>query len=604
MTPDAARLERVCAAVLACAVVLPLAFMPIVPTHDGFQHLLHGYLWNHLQDPGTGYATFLERGSPITAWGYTWIFAPLERLLPWRVAYQAAFALLALGLGLGARAAIRSIARQDTPLGLLGFTLAFSWPLYMGFFPFVSALAAGTWLLAFAVRRPNPRPFEHIAFTAGLLVVAMMHMLPAILVGGIVFILRAFDADDPSRWRNTAITAATGVPAAAIALLVWSAGAETVQSASAAAENHLLWQAWPTRLRDLGATSIGGPWWRWTVPLAAAVAGILISARSAARERAAGGVAALGLALGVVLPFHMTSWEFFSPRVLPFALVCGWAALAGFKRFKDAPTVIVCALVAATSLGWAHVHSARIAHVNARLQALDTTAPIQRDGWRLPIVFETTLEFPNTLAYGKPFANIGHLFVIEQGGMTPYLFASSPTIHQHLFLPDVARVPMPERSYFSAPRSRADEPALLQAIRTDLLAAGSRYQDVIAVSDPAIAVLLQERGFETDASTPDTQIARFRGCSLGLDISGAAPAEPLQVVWGWYPLQSPGGQTSGTASPTGQLELLPTGVPCGDVWVEVRTAQGPLPCGPTMPPRIVMRLGAEQPQRLRCQLPR
>lgn len=571
MTEVSARLERSIAVALSVAVVLPLAFMPIVPTHDGFQHLLHGYLWNHLGDPGAGYDRFLERGSPLTAWGFTWLFAPLERVLPWRAAYQASFALLALGLAWGARAFIRSLARRPTAWGLLGFALAFPWVLYMGFLPFVAAHVVGLWLLALVLRRPDPSAIDHLLFGAGLLVVAMMHTYPAILVGGIVLAVRV--AESPRRVADGAWTCLAAIPAAAIALLSWSAGAETVASANADAVNHQMWQPWGVRLLDLGRTSIGGPWWRWAPPLLAALAGAILGvARGPARIRAIAALAFIGVALALALPFHRTSWEYIAPRSLMLGLVCGWAALGAVGPQLPRLRAGLLAAFLFGAIGWVQVHNAYIARCadDALAPAAELRADPERPsiGWQLPIVFAGP-EMDTAMAYGKPLANIGHVYVIELGGMTPYLFASAPTMHQHVFRDDVPLVPMPGREYFGAVDELADRPAVLAAVRTSLLQAGASYDLMVVVNDSETEAMALERGYAPVASAENAAAYTFEGCPIRFAAPGLTSGA---VAWGWYPLL----EAAGTR-PLSAADQLPT--PCGPVWFNALAAdRSAYPC--------------------------
>ena len=104
------RAELGIALVLSALVVIPLAPLELVPTMDGFHHVLHGVIGNHFADETRGYASFLQEGAPITSLGFHWLFTPLEPLLGWRRAYMFVLATIALAISWAGRFLIRSIA--------------------------------------------------------------------------------------------------------------------------------------------------------------------------------------------------------------------------------------------------------------------------------------------------------------------------------------------------------------------------------------------------------------------------------------------------------------------------------------------------------------
>ena len=604
MTPELARIERVCALLLALLLVVPFALMPLVPTHDGFQHLLHGYLWNHLDDPGRGYATFLERGSPITAWGFTWLFAPIEPLLGWQAAYQAVLALIALGNALGVRALINAVARKPSPLGLLGFAVGLSWPLYMGFLPFLAAQAVGLGVLAFALRRPKLSGVDHMVVATGLLLCAMMHVFPAVLAGGALLVLRTAAAERGERAKTAALTALSGLPAAMVAAIAFGAGADNIDSQAVAGENRAMWQAWGTRIADLGRTSVSGPPWRWGPVLAAAIAGPIFALRHRrALPTAAGALGVAGLVLALVAPFHMSAWESFAPRPLIFALTLGVAALASLPMPRPRLVLAVVTAFAALSVGWGHLHSAGLARESR--QALARLDAVERSDWRLPLVFDSR-ELDRGVPNAKPYANLGHLYVIEQGGMVPYVFASSPRIHQHLFRAEARRVPVPERSYFDAPLTLADSPDHLRALRTALLSNAPAFEDVTVYGDEATIELLEPRGFVIDHRSSNLAIARFEGCAFEVGVHAEEVAETIDaplVTWGWFPVLEATGSARAAGHPIATAEL--SSAPCGDVWIRVQAenADGPVRCRGADPDgRFVLRLDAAPPGPVPCYL--
>src|SRR3954451_8566113 len=70
------------------AAVLAIWCVDYLPTHDGPQHLLLGHLENHFDDPGAGWARYLTPSTQVTAFGFLFVFAPLEQLFSWRTALR------------------------------------------------------------------------------------------------------------------------------------------------------------------------------------------------------------------------------------------------------------------------------------------------------------------------------------------------------------------------------------------------------------------------------------------------------------------------------------------------------------------------------------
>lgn len=610
-----ARLELALAIGCTLAIVAPLLGSSVVPTHDGFQHLLHGVLWNHLEDPARGYATFVERGSPITAWGFTWLFGPLESALGWERAYQSVLAIIAAGFGWAFRAVVHAVAGRRSPLGLLGFACAFSWPFYMGFLPFLAATAVGLAGLAIGVGRHGGSLVGRVATGAVLLLCAMMHVFPAVLCGGALLVLRAASVGrEPNYARallgELGLIALTGAPAALVALLAFGAGADNVASQDIGGENRALWFDWGTRLANVFATGIAGPAWRSVPVTATALVGAVLGLRGARRGRAKGhpqegrvGRAAAVVGLGcfaaaTLLPFHMSAWEFLSPRPLMLGLCLGVAAGAtALDRRTDAWVIAAAALLTASSLAWALPHNAKLARgAQVALAAVDETTP--HSGWRLPIVYDAYgTPDGERVAYAKPLANIGFVYAAAEGGMVPYLFASSPRIHQHLFRSDAPAVRIPDRSYFDATSNEEllADPRRLDALRQDVLRHGVDYADVIIVGDAATVRMAESRGFVVEAEHPGVATARYVGCPMTLEWT-SPPSGPVAVEWGWFPLDERDGAR--TVLP-GQTATIPTA--CGDVWLRIVAADGATCHGAIDGGRIIVRATPDMTS-LRCAL--
>jgi hypothetical protein len=604
------RLEPGLATGLGVALALLVGLAPYWPTHDGPQHVLHATLWNHLHDPGPAWDTMLQRGTPITAWGFLWVFAPLEGLVGWQRAHQLTLALFAVGGAAAFRSLVERIAGRRHPLGLLGFGVALGWCLYLGFLPFVGAAAAGLGVAAWT-SAPRPlRALEWVGVSACLFLVAMMHVMPAALFGVAVFILRLGATHGRRRVIEGAAAVVAGLPALGVAAAAAAAGSETV--ASVGGENHVLWHAWGTRLVDLAMTGVGGPAWRAWPPTIAAIGGALAVAASAARGRmsargqsgstspggtavAAALVALLAVALALALPFHTTAWEFLSPRPLVLLVPFGVAALASLlpRRWDIPVTAAVCAFVAA-SLTWSGRYGTDLAASlpDPQAAAATTVAEQARGGWLLPLGFDVHGQRDaQDVAYGAPLGNAGHLLAIELGAMTPYLFATSPSMHPHAFLPGVGPSEVPRRSYFAA--GVDDDPRHAMALRDTLLRAGAAYDAVAAWGDDAIVARMRERGFRVAEFDDGAALGTFEGCPLTLRIQGGERSRVTSVSTAWFPLLDRWTPVALQQQGMINWRAHTDSAPCGDVWVrlEAGTSEGPASCrGADAEGRILVRL--------------
>ncbi len=566
------RIELVIALLLSAIIVFPLLSFGLVPTVDGFHHILHGVVGNHFGDVERGYSSFLEAGAPITALGFGWIYGPLESLLGWQRGFNVALAAIALGWAWSVRFVIRSVAQRPTPLGLLGFCFAFNWPLYMGFLPFCVSGIIGLSAVGIAARPEFGGRMRHLLLATLLLVCALAHVFPAVICGLLCVAVSLATATEPK--RELVRIAASGLPAATVALMALGVGADNVAS-QGVESNAYFWLPLGTRLADIGRTSIAGPLWRWGGLLCVGVGGALLAARKPTSVLSTV-AAVLGLLLvagSLFMPLHMTAWEYFSPRPLLFGLAMLVAACgACLPKSRDRVALVGAALMGLASLLWGQSHNQALEEsaepALAALQSMD-----QRNGWRLPIVFDVYGSAgSDRVAYAKPLSNIGLAYAAEQGGMVPYLFASSPEIHPHVFLSSLGGIGVPDRSYYDAltnPEWAAE--GRLDALRNSLMATGSGYQDVIVWGDPDAAELLAARGFTLDHQSERLAVARFEGCNFSASVVPQGPGAAGSLQWGWFPLEGEAGRESFVQASDGTLEVDVVS-PCGPTWFRVAVA--------------------------------
>ena len=574
------RSELLLAWLLSAVVTLPLLSLDVVPTVDGFHHVLHGVIGNHYDDVARGYQSYLEPGAPISSLGFGWIFAPLEPIFGWRRAYMLVLAVVALALSWSARAVIRAIAGRPTPIGLLGFSFAFAWPLYMGFLPFCIAGAIGLSAVAISMSARRRTALHYVLLGALLLLSALSHVLPAALCG-LASLGLATASYDGDRRREALRVVACGVPAGLVALLALDAGGQTVESTGQAASSYY-WQPWFTRLADVGRTSVGGPIWRWLPIVALALAGAAGAATSKASPptRAAGLIGTLFVAFSLVAPLHMTSWEYFAPRTLIFGLVLMLGALAArFTSEHQRAALAAAGALALSSVVWGQIHNGALARAGQQALA-GADGDISRDGWRFPIVFDVYGDGvdPSAMAYAKPLTNFALAYAAEQGGANPYLFASSPSVHPFVFREGLGGIGVPDRSYYDALQNDEwRDDGRLDALRTSLLRTASDYQDVIAFGDDDTLSLMERRGFEFDHREDRLGIARFTGCQFHVTTPYVDGAEGV-LQWGWFPLQEEAGRAplERIGDSLGAIVTLP----CGDTWlrVAIRGADSTLIC--------------------------
>lgn len=568
------RVELCLAVVLSALVAIPFLGLSFVPTMDGMHHLLHGVISNHIGEPERGYSQFLEIGAPVTALGFGWLFEPLEQVLGWRRAYMSVLVLIALGWSWSVRFLIHSVVARRTPLGLLGFCFAFSWPFYMGFLPFCVGAILGVTAVGVAAQSAGRSLPRYILITALLLLSALAHVFPAALCG--VAALALSVANSPRPRVEFSRVVACGLPAAVIAILTLFAGTETV--ASAGGVNSYLFSPLITRLLDLGRTSVAGPVWRWAPLCVFASGGVLLALlhRPSRGITAAAATAAAFIVLALLSPLHMTAWEYFSPRPLLFGLALGLAAAAACVPVSHRRAQLAIAFsVAACSVIWGHVHNLRLDQA-ARPALTGLETDITRDGWRLPIIFDVYGDLDQeSVAYAKPLANIGLVYAAAQGGAVPYLFASAPSVHGALFLPNLGGISVPERSYFDAHTDPEwQRPGRLQALRTSLLADGAAYQDVIVWGDAETIGMLEARGFMVDHQDGLLALAHFQGCQLAVSANAPPDAEGV-VQWGWFPLEAETGRMTTSdddGSPGRQVATLTS--PCGQTWIRLAVRFG------------------------------
>jgi hypothetical protein len=188
-----AQIMQLCAIALAAAMLGSLWIVDYVPTSDGPNHVLSGWLSVHLHDPGRGYDAFVERGAPVSNWAFHAVFSALLRVLGWRDALRVTLSIGALLWASGFASVVLALRRERAVVGLLGFATALSWAFYMGLFSYWMTIGIDLLVLGFFLRRRIPSLPEWAAVGAALWLAMLAHSFAAMLLGlmlGVVALLR------------------------------------------------------------------------------------------------------------------------------------------------------------------------------------------------------------------------------------------------------------------------------------------------------------------------------------------------------------------------------------------------------------------------------
>jgi hypothetical protein len=536
-------------AVAAASVGLLAALWVVdyLPTHDGPHHVFLGHLENHFDDPGTPYRTYMDHGHPFTALGFHVVFSALDAVLPWRTALRVTLSIIALTWAFGHLALCVALHPRRAVIGLMGFASGVPWALYMGFFSYALSWGLGLLVLAAAIAGWPWTPIRRAALAGALAIVAVAHAFGAELTGlALLALVLARGGERPrGRLREAALLALMGLPALAICAtprstqLVpteWLSIGRLFTSLPRMFLPGPLWRAWPPLLLGLAGIAAaihrrrrGAP----DLPVHdGGSAGSADSTGSASKPLARGTeIALIAVALAcfvgcVALPLNFSQWELFSPRVLPPAVLLGSALLPVEDWSKRAQGALAAGLGAFTllSLGVA-VHTSVLLRASADDALSGLGQPLRRDGPRLCAALDSDAPaLPDApIPYFWPLQNMGALYTVEQGGLCPYVFAGSASLHSFVFTEEGKRKfpPAPDLPYFHDPRLA--DPAVRAEVLNAIAQTAGPFQDVIFHGWPADGDALVERGFVADFRRGGLFLGHFVPCPVRLEVE--APAE-------------------------------------------------------------------------------
>ena len=542
------------------AIVIALAAFPgPPPTHDGPQHVALGYLSRHLAD-GVN-PRFLIANRTLSGFAFDASFGALEAALGWKNAFRCV-TLLGASLWASGVWAVARARGSSSPWACLAVALAFPWHFYMGFYSFWLASGASLWVVALAIRVPVDRSGRRALVGVASLALACLHVFPALIAGGAIALLGFFGAPDVPRAKR-----ALGVALAIVPAWVWAVVTVYAVKSDAGyeAEASSTWLSAIQQLSLIGDTLGAGPSLR-TMPIAlVAIAGaVLAVVRGRTVDRALGVYALVLIALTVVLPFHLAEWFFFSPRFLLFGAALGLLLLPE-RLVSSRVERVLAPVLAASALAYAIPFHRALRDRAAPLLA-GLVQPVPPRGRTLPIILDLGL---GDIAHASPFVQLGQLYLVEQGGMNPYLFASKKAVHPILYRAPLEDLfPEPPPAFIGKKFGAGDVP--LPAERAWLAALASKYDDVILFgkTDEDVEAFLSF-GFKPDFRQGRLLLARYEGCKIDLRRTRAT-GEPTTFSYAFWPLVEPAGEVVVPAD----TDRATVSVPCGRVNLALQRPKG------------------------------
>ncbi len=571
--------------VVVMALVLVVNSVDYLPTNDGPEAVFAAHVYNH-HSRSELFQSHFELLPQYAYRGFSTLLIPLQAWLPWNLALRVALSVVVTGSAAAGWALLGSLhpARRWL-LPMLGAT-ALSWSFFMGFFSYVVGVALGTGVIA-AAAGPKPlTPTRRALLALALFVLSVSHMFAACITGAVVaLVLVARATTWEARAREAVLATLVGIPAFSVAILTWLESTEWLAEEKTISFLSLpeLWSELP-RLVLPGTGHLG---WLCLVTCLGSVVFALVRWRRGdlAREERGLVVAAVALfAASVATPFHLRTWQFLSPRFLPFAVTVSLALLP-FERLS--PRALRGAVVAVAVAGLASFASSAAlcrqleAGCGPSLAVLSADLP-RGEGVSLPLALNgycgvSPVPTESEVPHLSPLLHFGSLFAAVRGGSTVYVLSGKPSIHLLRYRKEVLRaLPIPQASFVwqrfvpsAATPSEAERQAALRA----LLPYATRYERTVLIGvREDEALLWQASGFDTEWRGGAIEVVRFGGCPVTVTIPKEAARETPVLELGVQGMQAPlfGG-------PVAPLPNAPPGpVPfrferqwCGPLWVRV-----------------------------------
>jgi hypothetical protein len=586
--------------VLSLLLMRSVLVIPYLPTNDGPEHVLGVHVEDHYGDPGTLYRDAFVPAPGFASRGFSLVFGPLKQSLGWERGLAVTLAVIALLTAGGTIALVRAVDARRSAIAFLGFPLALTWELYMGFFPFAVASAFGLFVLALALKWHAPGGLGRALLAVLLLLEAVGHVFAAILTGIVIAVVTVTRAPRGKRLRELGLVVLTGLPAAGILVLA------VIVSRSAGAKipfaEHFLNLPIAVSLGAFPRLAAPGPLWRALVFLGVLAAGLALAIlRQAGRAVPLTDLTLLIVGVGFLLlgafaPLHVPGWQFFAPRFVPLGLLLCLSAVPLETCTRRGAGPIVGALAFALSASW--LHGSAAFHRRLRDSAADAidglAAPVQRHALWLPVTLAPQGGLPldppsSEVPYLTPLRHMPALYEVVEGGLVPSTFATNAATYSFVARPNGLRLPPipPAEHYMTLMESDAFEldATLRRRIEDELATYGMFYEGVLVTgARPSDVAQWRSRGYMTDWAQGSVLIAHFVPCPLAVVVQGASEAPLLDVGIGDQTIFRDESLPLVVGEGASQLRLPRS--PCGDVWVrphwtmkhDDRTEQ-PIYCG-------------------------
>jgi hypothetical protein len=558
-----------------------LLCIPILPTHDGPQHIYAAWLLNHWSEMAWVHPLLELNGGRITSYGFDLIFRPLESFLPWRLATQLTLAIIATTFASGVIAATSAATPNQRVRTFTWFALpaAIPWMMYMGYFNYLAGLALCGWALYLAIRlvkahesgKARARDMFAGGLAALMLVQAVAHSFAAVVTGLLLFFLGSAAALGARSWRLLFCFAPAAVPVAVISWLTTRGVANTDLAVNVLDSAQRMDLATST----LAGGSAPGSFFLLGVAVSGGVAGIVGGRQAWARGL---GVAALIMAaIYAFAPFDIPGWQVFAPRWGVPAVVAGVIAFSGGLRRSWRRPNVTLPLFAAIVVGFWIFQTGKL-HRTLDQECGPALAPLDLPtNQRIAFIGERTCgeQYAHTIPLARWLANADVYHAIDNNGL-PDLYTGYASIHAftpaadsgiHLLSDwaalDVGKLTPDAIGTLSGPPT--DQPRPWLEI-TAYLASEMAMRDVTVLfgdnNDPAH---LLDRGFAHTSPRTGVQVATFEGCRAF--VAPATPPTSSLVMHArffpdstWHPMPAPELQPDGTFAIT---------VPCGPVALRI-----------------------------------
>ena len=567
-------------AIGSLAVALAVLSVPYLPTNDGPQHVLGGFLQKAFSEPHTPYGAVLEPLPQFAERGFTILFVPLLEVTSWRTALSLTLVVVALSGAWAFAALACALARRRTPWALLGFAFAFPWTFYMGFLPFVLAANVGLGIVAYAVHRDEPRPVTLLILSAMLLLDAVLHVGAAVTTGLVVLLVFLVRAPKGGRLRAFGAVALVGVPAATVLAGV------LLSSHGAGAGDPWVWTPRLEWLVELPRYVVPGPLPRALVGCLLVVLGLFVGLRRVRRHEASRAevavlaAATLFIACALVGPIDLPGWQLVAPRFASLGVPLAVSLLAPLWPTRS-PRVVLAGIVALTgvSLAVSYDFHGRLSR-GCQPALAGLSAPVDLTGFTLPVPLDSYCGVSSDpkkseVPHLAPLFHVGALYAVARGGFTPYMFGGSSAIHAFRYRPGALEnggLPRPPPRLYLA--LAGEEGRSNPATREYLIARVAEYGIVhdhllvVGAREGELASILA-RGYAADWQNESAMIAHPRPCTLDvlLDVDDA---RGVLVEIG----ERPAGDVvfamraeSAEVLPDGQRRLRFSKAACGPLWV-------------------------------------